>query len=51
LDGLSVDDLVIVAVNKAGSKSITNSSSPPKSPFMPTRTQTRPAGGATRRQP
>ena len=50
LDGLAVDDLVIISVNQSGSKSVTSSSSPPKSPFMPTRQQSKPAGGATRKQ-
>jgi HlyD family secretion protein len=49
LDGLSTEDLVVDAVNMAGSKSVTNSSNPPKSPFMPTRAPNRPAGGATRK--
>jgi HlyD family secretion protein len=48
--GLTVDDLVITAVNEAGKKSLTTSSAPAKSPFMPTRQPSRPAGGAARKQ-
>jgi len=51
VEGLTVNDLVVVAVNMAGSKSVTNSIIPPKSPFMPTRQPSRPSGGGARKQP
>jgi HlyD family secretion protein len=49
-EGLSPDDLVITGVNQAGKKSFTATSSPPKSPFLPSRPSSRPAGGAGRKQ-